>query len=121
MKTASGRALAADRRVKAQAGAFSASIPEGNEVRAQTAEVAWRARYNTRCSLSLVLNFCVLSLAPFFCAKPDLAAGTLNALLTSAGLAEYLAAMEQRGCTRPEDLGRLSIADVQGMESRGPL
>jgi hypothetical protein len=41
--------------------------------------------------------------------------GTLNALLRSAGLSEYLAVMAQRGCTRPEDLAMFSVADIQGM------
>jgi len=38
---------------------------------------------------------------------------TLNQLLSSAGLVEYLEMLDSKGCRTPEDLGLLSPAEVK--------
>ena len=130
LKTASLRAEALDKRMKekAQAGrigsydspyAFNANAPETDDevsvrrCHSKLLSCSLFCAYKRSFSLNIFYFSSSLFLKYYLYAQPD--TGTLNALLRSAGLTEYLAAMEERGCTRPEDLGKLSVADVQGM------
>jgi len=45
----------------------------------------------------------------------DIQPETLNQLLTSAGLKQYLTVLDSKGCTSPEDLGKLSRKEVELM------